>query len=479
MSREPDKFIASRSAEYEFVNNLNNLFFDLMKSGIADLHMIEKEDHWELRVRTPVGLEKYKEIGKQEGTLYSDKIKARCNISTSERIKPADGRLRLRFNLDSEVHKLDVRVNISFSVRGEYIVCRLLDQKNASVKLESLGLPEHYAQTIKHLMSEPNGLFLISGPTGSGKTTTLYAILNLLNDGTNNILTIENPVEYMVEGIQQFNVDGRNLTFEQQLRAAMRQDPDVILIGEIRDKETANVAIQAALTGHLVLSTVHSNSALATVDRMLDFGVDPASLALVLNGVVAQRLLPKIDTSVGIPEMIEPTEIESLWLDLCGVASENIKIPNPEHPTKGKQPVMELFIFGEKEKLALAKGAREKDLQTLAIMQPWYDTLAQSGSRLVFNGMAHLSHLKKIASGGGGADKQHKRILSRLVESGEITMSEAHRAVEMQTELKLKGINKPISDVLALMREQDTIAKMVASGFFVFEDQAVGEVVLN
>lgn len=466
MSREPDKFIASRGAEHHFVNNLNNLFYDLMKQGVTDLHMIEKEQLWELKIRTPIGLETYKTIDKQEGQLYSDKIKARCNISTSERIKPADGRLRLRFNLNGDVHKLDVRVNISFSVRGEYIVCRLLDQKNASVKLESLGLPEHYIQTIKHLMAEPNGLFLISGPTGSGKTTTLYAILNLLNDGTNNIITIENPVEYMVEGIQQFNVDGRNLTFEQQLRAAMRQDPDVILIGEIRDKETANVAIQAALTGHLVLSTVHSNSALATVDRMLDFGADPASLALVLNGVVAQRLLPKIDMSHGAPKMVPPTEIESLWLDLYGIAADNVLIPDASHPTKGKQPVMELFIFGEKEKLALAKGAREKDLQELAVMQPWYDTLAQSGSRLVFSGLAHLSHLKKIASGGGGADKQHKRILSRLVESGEITLHEAHRAVEMQTELKLKGINKPVSEVLALMREQQTIAKMIESGFF-------------
>jgi general secretion pathway protein E len=452
--KEPELFISSRSIEKEAVDNLNAIFLELMEQGISDLHMIELEDYWQFKIRTPIGLSNFCQVAKQEGTLYSDKIKSRCNISISERIKPSDGRFRLRFFDESiqDLKGLDVRVNISFSVRGEYIVCRLLDQKNANISINALGLPEHYIDAIKQLNDAPQGLFVISGPTGSGKTTTLYAILNMLNDGTRNIITIEEPVEYMVDGIQQFNVDGLNLTFPIQLRAAMRQDPDVILVGEIRDEITADIAAKAAATGHLVLATVHANSALHTVERLHDLGLEPSRLALVLNGVVAQRLLPKIDISEGFPYFEEPNDIDRLWLDMNGITSQNIHIPNPNHPTKGKVPVMELFILSEKARLAIARGAFG-ELPNFAIQQPWYDTLAQSGARLVFDGLVHLSHLKRIVTSTGD-EKKHKRILNKMVESGELTFEEAKIVIEEQTKLTLKGIHQPISEVINIVRKR-------------------------
>jgi general secretion pathway protein E len=454
VKKEPELFISSRITEKEAVEDLNAMFLELMEQGISDLHMIELEDRWDFKVRTPIGLVFYKSVTKHDGTLYSDKIKSRCNISISERIKPADGRFRLRFFDETidDLKGLDVRVNISFSVRGEYIVCRLLDQKNASISINALGLPEHYIEAIKQLNEAPQGLFVISGPTGSGKTTTLYAILNMLNDGTRNIITIEEPVEYMVDGIQQFNVDGQNLTFPMQLRAAMRQDPDVILVGEIRDEITADIAAKAAATGHLVLATVHANSALHTIERLRDLGLDPARLALTLNGVVAQRLLPKMDVSNDYPFYEEPNDIDRLWLDMHGISSQNIHIPNPKHPTKGKVPVMELFILSEKAKLAIARGALG-ELPAFAVQQPWYDTLAQSGARLVFDGMVHLNHLKKIVTSTGD-EKQHKRILNRMIESGELSFEEAKLVIEEQTKMTLKGIHKPISEVINIIRTQ-------------------------
>jgi general secretion pathway protein E len=214
-----------------------------------------------------------------------------ARLDIAERRLPQDGRIGLALAGKS----LDVRVSTLPSRAGERVVLRLLDKDNAGIGLEALGMPSAIETDLRAALAEPNGMVLVTGPTGSGKTTSLYAGLRLLNDGSRNILTVEDPVEYAVDGVGQTQVNARvGLSFAAGLRAILRQDPDVVMVGEIRDAETAEIAVQAALTGHLVLSSVHTNDAAGAITRLRDFGVEPFLIASVLRAVVAQRLVRRL-----------------------------------------------------------------------------------------------------------------------------------------------------------------------------------------
>ena len=215
-----------------------------------------------------------------------------ARLDIAERRVPQDGRMGL--TLGGKL--LDVRVSTLPSRAGERVVLRILDKENAGIDLDALG---HDAgdrtRCSRDALAEPNGIILVTGPTGSGKTTTLYAALRLLNDGSRNILTVEDPVEYAVDGVGQTQVNAKvGLTFAAGLRAILRQDPDVVMVGEIRDRETAEIAVQASLTGHLVLSTVHTNDAVGAITRMRDMKVEPFLLASTLRAVIAQRLVRRL-----------------------------------------------------------------------------------------------------------------------------------------------------------------------------------------
>src|SRR3712207_2997729 len=214
-----------------------------------------------------------------------------ARLDIAERRVPQDGRIGL--SLGGKL--LDVRVSTLPSRAGERVVLRILDKENAGIGLEELGMPGNIEAMFREALGEPNGIVLVTGPTGSGKTTSLYAGLRLLNDGTRNILTVEDPVEYAVEGVGQTQVNDKvGLSFATGLRAILRQDPDVVMVGEIRDRETADIAVQASLTGHLVLSTVHTNDAVGAITRMRDMKIEPFLLASTLRAVIAQRLVRRL-----------------------------------------------------------------------------------------------------------------------------------------------------------------------------------------
>jgi general secretion pathway protein E len=241
------------------------------------------------------------------------RIKVMARLDIAERRLPQDGRIGL--TLGGKL--IDVRVSTLPSRAGERVVLRILDKANAGIDLEMLGMTRSIEASYREALAEPNGIVLVTGPTGSGKTTTLYAALKLLNDGSRNILTVEDPVEYAVDGVGQTQIHPQvGLTFAAGLRAILRQDPDVVMVGEIRDRETAEIAVQAALTGHLVLSTVHTNDAVGAITRLRDMRVEPFLIASTVRMVIAQRLVRRL-----CPTCRRPAQAAGSLADLLGIES--------------------------------------------------------------------------------------------------------------------------------------------------------------
>jgi general secretion pathway protein E/type IV pilus assembly protein PilB len=267
---------------------LHHLIDEARSLKSSDIHIEIYEEKCRVRIRIDGMLVQRYFIEKTRYPALINKIKIRANLDIAEKRLPQDGRTYY----EHAGHKFDIRVSILPTLHGEKVVLRLLNNDATDIDIMSLGLSGIDLQNYLEGVRKPNGILLISGPTGSGKTTTLYATLKLLNKTTRNILTIEDPIEYTLEGINQVQLkESIGLTFAAALRNFLRQDPDIIMLGEIRDTETANMAIRAALTGHLVLSTIHTNSAWGTIGRLIDMGLPPFLLASTLNTTVAQRLV--------------------------------------------------------------------------------------------------------------------------------------------------------------------------------------------
>ncbi|EDP94447.1 GspE/PulE family protein [Kordia algicida OT-1] len=259
--------------------------------GSSDIHFEPYEHSCRIRFRLDGKLKEQYVIPSAEYPVIINKIKIKAQLDISEKRLPQDGRITIN-NAQGE---FDIRVSSLPTLHGEKIVLRILSKDANHINLDELGFSDDELYTYKEIIKKPNGIILISGPTGSGKTTTLYATLKLLNDAETNILTIEDPIEYTLEGINQVQLkENIGLDFSSTLRTFLRQDPDVIMVGEIRDAKTANMAIRAALTGHLVLSTIHTNSAWATISRLIDMDIPPFLIASTLNMSVAQRLVRKL-----------------------------------------------------------------------------------------------------------------------------------------------------------------------------------------
>ncbi len=281
------------STDSPVIRLINAILSEAIKDGASDIHIEPYEENLIIRFRTDGILKEKIRPSSRISPLLNARIKIMSNLDIAERRIPQDGRMSLKLG----ERWVDIRVSTLPSSYGERIVLRLLDKADSSLNLKELGMTENLLGNYKTELKNNSGIILVTGPTGSGKTTTLYSGLNFLNDQTRNILTIEDPIEYAIEGVGQTQVNNRvGLTFEKGLRAILRQDPDVVMVGEIRDKETADIAIQASLTGHLVLSTVHTNDSVGAITRLIDMGVEPYLIASSLRMVVAQRLVRKIDT---------------------------------------------------------------------------------------------------------------------------------------------------------------------------------------
>ncbi|GAB4519942.1 MAG: GspE/PulE family protein [Allomuricauda sp.] len=282
---------------------LEKILLEAKSIGSSDIHFEPYEHKSRVRLRLDGKLLEYYSIPLLDYPTMVNKIKIRANLDISEKRLPQDGRI----TVSSHGEEFDIRVSSLPTLHGEKLVLRILSRDTGKIDLASLGMTANELQRYREGIKKPNGIVLISGPTGSGKTTTLYATLKQLNDGATNILTIEDPIEYTLEGINQVQLkENIGLDFSSALRTFLRQDPDIIMVGEIRDVKTANMAIRAALTGHLVLSTIHTNSAWATISRLIDMGIPPFLIASTLNMSVAQRLVRKLCTHCKQQTAVDP-----------------------------------------------------------------------------------------------------------------------------------------------------------------------------
>ena len=276
------------------IRMLNALLTQAARDGASDIHIEPYERHSSVRFRVDGDLREVVQPNRALHAALISRLKIMADLDIAEKRLPQDGRISLRLG----TRAIDVRVSTLPSAHGERAVLRLLDKSESKLSLEAVGMGGETLRRFTHLTAQPHGIVLVTGPTGSGKTTTLYAALSRMDASHSNIMTVEDPIEYELAGVGQTQVNAKiDLTFAKALRAILRQDPDVIMIGEIRDFETAQIAIQASLTGHLVLATLHTNDASSAVTRLIDMGVEPFLLSSSLLGVLAQRLVRKIDTT--------------------------------------------------------------------------------------------------------------------------------------------------------------------------------------
>ena len=443
MINEPPLFIHSSQHDKVGADYLNKLFETAAKLKAPDVHMQWVNDHVVIQMRIGDYMQHVETINSALGRMLDDKIRARANMDLSQRHAAIDGRMSLRY----PERVIDVRVSVLPSHGGQKIVCRLLDQSNASMSLNDIHMPALVMHNFLEMLKEPQGLILVTGPTGSGKTTSLYAALNELNDGTRMITTLEEPVEYVVPAFVQVNVTAF-ITFAKGLRALLRQDPDVILVGEIRDAETAEIAMQAANTGHLVLSTLHTNSAAQSVPRLIDLGVDKQSLASTLLGVIAQRLVPTLNSNVK-HQWTDVTDVETHWLKSNGLPLIHGQVPRAtaKESFSGKRPIIEMIKSDKHVRAAILSGGGEMAVLNAATRQPQFDTLGQAGIRMVSSGVTTMELVQRLIKDDSIAPSV-RRIGDVLLAQGLVSFTEVNDAAESQLALVLEGKVRKVGQIL-------------------------------
>jgi general secretion pathway protein E len=338
---------------------INAVLTQAIRENASDIHIEPFENRLVVRFRVDGILREVLQSKRAVAPLVVSRIKVMSKLDIAEKRLPQDGRISLKV----AGHAVDVRVSTIPSGHGERVVLRLLDKQAGRLDLESLGMDPKTRGLMDELIHKPHGILLVTGPTGSGKTTTLYAGLKRLNDNTRNIMTVEDPIEYYIDGIGQTQVNTKiEMTFARGLRAILRQDPDVVMVGEIRDLETAQIAVQASLTGHLVLSTLHTNTAAGALTRLRDMGIEPFLLSSSLIGVLAQRLVRVLNPESR--EAFEAGEYERRLLGLApGVPSPTLYRPGRDNGYRGRTGIYELIVVDDAMRTMIHDGASEQELE--------------------------------------------------------------------------------------------------------------------
>ncbi|MBI5924369.1 MAG: type II secretion system ATPase GspE [Aquabacterium sp.] len=368
------------SNDAPIIRMLNALLTQAAKDGASDIHIEPYERSSAVRFRVDGTLREVVQPNKALHAALISRLKIMAELDISEKRLPQDGRISLRIG----GRAVDVRVSTLPSAHGERAVLRLLDKGDANkFTLESMGMSGDSLDRFKRLLRQPHGIVLVTGPTGSGKTTTLYAGLSTVDAQTTNVLTVEDPVEYELPGIGQTQVNARiDLTFAKALRAILRQDPDVIMIGEIRDLETAQIAVQASLTGHLVLATLHTNDAPSAVTRLTDMGIEPFLLSSSLLGVLAQRLVRKLCPHCKRED--DHGKWHPVGCSECGMSGY-----------KGRTGVYELMVADDDIRALIHEQASEAKLFERA-QQAGMRTMRDDGDRLVAEGVTSLEEVLRV-----------------------------------------------------------------------------------
>jgi general secretion pathway protein E len=376
------------------ISLINALCAQAILQGASDIHIEPYEARIRIRFRLDGLLKEVLEPQKKIAPLLVSRIKVMANLDISERRLPQDGRISLQLG----GRAVDIRVSIIPSGKGEKVVMRLLDKQLGRLQLKQLGMNDDIYQKIHDLIQKPSGIILVVGPTGSGKTTTLYAALSVLNNQSRNITTIEDPIEYYIDGINQTQInDSIHMTFAKGLRAILRQDPDIVMVGEIRDKETAQIAVQASLTGHLVFSTLHTNSAKDVIIRLKDMGIDPFLLASSLSGVLAQRLIRTLCPECKQAHTTNEKEQEKLGLDKPSVIYSASSCEHCHHSGfSGRSGLYELLVVDTELRAMIHSGADENQINTH--LQGKMLTLKDQVIELVIQGQCSLDEAIRVVS---------------------------------------------------------------------------------
>ncbi len=390
---EPEDLLESED-DAPIIRLINALFTEAVKVDASDIHIEPYERRLRVRFRVDGVLRDVLQPNRALAPLLVSRIKVMAKLDIAEKRVPQDGRISLRI----AGRAVDVRVSTLPGGNGERVVMRLLDKQAGRLDLEHLGMPAATRERLDRLIHRPHGIILVTGPTGSGKTTTLYAAVTRLNTSSRNILTVEDPIEYYLDGIGQTQVNPKvDMSFARGLRAILRQDPDVVMVGEIRDLETAEIAVQASLTGHLVLSTLHTNTAVGAVTRLRDMGVEAFLLASSLVGVLAQRLVRELCPHCKEPHQASETECERLGV----TAGEPPVIYRPvgcKHCNQqgyiGRRGLYELVVFDERMRSLVHENANEQELEAYA--RKHSPSLRQEGMQAVLDGHTSLEEVLRV-----------------------------------------------------------------------------------
>lgn len=379
------------------VRLVNQIISNAVQQRASDIHFDPQELELKIRYRIDGVMMTERSLPKSMQSVLTARVKIMANLNITESRVPQDGRIKMTVNFKP----IDIRVSTLPSIYGEKIVMRILDLSNALDSFDKIGFSEENAAKFQKMIERPNGIVLITGPTGSGKSSTLYAALNKLNDETKNIITIEDPVEYQLAGINQVQVnEAVGMTFAAGLRSILRQDPDIIMVGEIRDLETAQIAIRASLTGHLVLSTLHTNSAVAALTRLTDMGIEPFLISSSLSGVVAQRLIRRVCRDCGQYE--EPTEREKQIFREANMDIDKVKrgrgCPSCHNTGyRGRIAIHEVLEIDDKIRELIMGSASAAQIRQY-VMERGFKFLLHDGLDKVQKGLSTTEEVLRVAT---------------------------------------------------------------------------------